>query len=39
MGITDVSAARGNIFTLNRNMIQMYLSIKRFNGENKQQNI
>lgn len=39
MGITDVSAARGNLFNLNRTMIQMYLSIKRFNGENKQLNI
>jgi hypothetical protein len=38
MGITDVSAARGNLFNLNRTMIQMYLSIKRFNGENKQLN-
>ena len=36
MGITDVSAARGNLFSLNRTMIQMYLSIKRFNGEYKQ---
>ena len=39
IGVTDVSAARGNLFSLNRNMIQLYLSIKRFNGENKQQNI
>ena len=38
-GVNDVSAARANMLSLNRNMIQLYLSIKRFNGENKETNL
>ena len=35
IGVNDVSAAKANMFSLNRNMINMYLGVKRFNGENK----
>ena len=37
--IQDVSAARCNMFSLNKNIIKMYLSIKRFNNENKDTNL
>ena len=37
--IQDVSASRCNMFTLNKNLIKMYLSIKRFNNENKETNL
>ena len=39
IGLNDVSATRANMLNLNRSMINMYLGVKRFNGENKQQNI
>jgi hypothetical protein len=39
VGLNDVSATRANMFNLNRSMINMYLGVKRFNGENKQQNL
>jgi hypothetical protein len=35
IGVNDVSAAKANMFSLNRNMINIYLGVKRFNGENK----
>ncbi len=38
-GVSDVSAARANLFSLNRNMISMYMNIKRFHGENKATNL
>ena len=39
VGLNDVSASRANMLNLNRSMINMYLSVKRFNGENKLQNL
>jgi len=37
--IQDVSASRCNLFSLNKAIIKMYLSIKRFNNENKDTNL
>lgn len=39
VGVSDISAARANLYSLNRDMIHLYLSIKRFNGEDKTSNI
>lgn len=38
-GVNDISAARGNLLNLKENMIHLYLSHKRFNGENKATNL
>ena len=39
VGVTDISAARANIYSLTTDMIHLYLNIKRFNGENKATNL
>jgi hypothetical protein len=39
VGVTDISAARANIYSLTTDMIHLYLNIKRFNGENKAANL